>query len=84
MPVRRCDDTPQRHTCRVDQQRTFRAELGAVDRGLPGRLTPAGRLDHVQVVEALADAALAGRGEPVIALDDQERMLDLGAHTRLA
>ena len=40
--------------------------------------------EYVQVVEVLPDPAVTGLGEPEVAFDDQERVLDLGAHRRLA
>lgn len=33
---------------------------------------------HVQMVKVLRDPAVAGLGEPEVAFDDQERVLDLG------
>lgn len=43
-----------------------------------------GREQHVQVVQGLADPSVACLGESEVALDDQERMLDLHPHPGVA
>jgi hypothetical protein len=51
----------------------------------PGAHQPVrGGEQHVEVVEVLGDPAVAGLGEGEVTLDDEERVLDLGPHRRLA